>query len=667
MTRPQRWNRVSQALLRWVDPVRGEELRTHIDDATSQGEPLRAADTVSVLGMVARTQVRRAMGQLPLVLAGLPVALLCIAAYAWTYSTHFVPWDLMEEVPSTDPTAAAIRRATELALFVLVPLALLSGWRVAGAIRRGHPMLPAMFGLGLLVLISQAELFIERTAWFASEGRLRARHVDDVSPYSVGLLSISLLLPALYLTLDWVSRRNDSRSTTSKRTARATETRRPHVDSVAVAAVVAPLLVVFSSIAAVVLFLLLVWLAESFQLRHKLAATIALAAPVGAALLVGLDNIDDPGIGFFGSLAFFVVVLACIGGPSFARSRRGDKPTRFGAMTRPQRWNRVSQWLLRWVDPVRGDELRTHIDDATSAGAPLGPADAASVLRMAARTQAKRALAQLPLVIAGTPVMLLCILAYVMIYESHFRPWDPSTNGSVAMFRRVVDLVWVVLVPVALLSGWRVAKSIRQGNYVLPAAYLVGLFVLMSQADIFIERTAWFGDHGLDASQIDEVSPYSIGLLAVALALPLVYLTLDAIARKRRSKSPTVARPTLAVRMSDRSWDFVGVAALAAPVAFLWSMSGLLEPGLLLYLLLTWLAPSFGLKHKIAATLSVVVPVATVVTAALLAGPDGIDDPNVVVLVVFLGIFVIVWVWLATVVFRRAKVAASPGMASLVR
>ncbi|MEE9417108.1 MAG: hypothetical protein V3V01_17645, partial [Acidimicrobiales bacterium] len=134
------------------------------------------------------------------------------------------------------------------------------------------------------------------------------------------------------------------------------------------------------------------------------------------------------------------------------------------------RWNRLSESLLRWVEVDRAEEIKTHIGDATQAGAPLEPIDAASVARLAAATITKR---QLPLFVAGLPIAMLCILAYGSIYESHFMPWDlmeetPSTNPAAATARMAINNAWLVVLPVGLVSGWRAALCVRQGRPLLP-------------------------------------------------------------------------------------------------------------------------------------------------------------------------------------------------------
>jgi len=316
--------------------------------------------------------------------------------------------------------------------------------------------------------------------------------------------------------------------------------------------------------------------------------------------------------------------------------------------------------MLGWVDRARSEELQSHIDDATSAGAPLGPADAASVLGMALRSQAKRALAQLPLVLAGLPVFVLCFMAYGSIYELHFPQWgfmeETASAGSVATLRQVVGLGWLVLLPLGLFSGWRVARSIGQGRWVLPGLYVLGLLVLISQASLFIERTAWFRDGQIQPRRVDEVSPYSVGLLAISFILPVGYIAFDSLVRRHSFGSATSQRSTQhttsPIQPEGPRRDYVGVAAILSPL-LMWSGS----PAAVVFLLLTWVAPSFKLKHRIAATLAVVAPLATAAVIVWLLG-SSIDDPGLGFFgcVVF---FVGVWAWLATVVLGSGALPTS--------
>ncbi|MEE9414203.1 MAG: hypothetical protein V3V01_02890, partial [Acidimicrobiales bacterium] len=145
--------------------------------------------------------------------------------------------------------------------------------------------------------------------WFG-DGSLQPRHVDAVSPYSLALLGLTLLIPVAFLALEQRSRRRLSPSVARLTTvAPATSTGNP--DHLALAAIGAPVLIVVMPLAALTLFLFLVWLAPSFQLRHKIWATIAATSPlVTAAVLAGSEGVDDPGMAFVGFAGFFIAIWA---------------------------------------------------------------------------------------------------------------------------------------------------------------------------------------------------------------------------------------------------------------------------------------------------------------------------------------------------------------------
>ena len=297
-----------------------------------------------------------------------------------------------------------------------------------------------------------------------------------------------------------------------------------------------------------------------------------------------------------------------------------------------------------------------HIDDAAEAGEPFGPGDVASVFVLAARHQFDRGFRQVPLVLAGLPILLLCLMAYGLVYESHFAPWDlmeetPSTDPTARWIRSATGLAWIALLPLGAFSGWRVARSVRQGRLVLPAIYVVGLVALISQADLFIERTSWFANGSLSASQVDDVSPYSVSLIALALLMPLAYLLFDSVARSHQTRkgSDAAADSSESANAAERGYDLIGIGAIIAPVM----MVTIPMIPLVLFLLLTWMAPSFQLRHKVAAVAVLAAPIAT----ALIVG--GVDDPGPA-LFGFLGAFLVVWGWIATVALRSPAITTPP-------
>jgi len=318
--------------------------------------------------------------------------------------------------------------------------------------------------------------------------------------------------------------------------------------------------------------------------------------------------------------------------------------------TPPDRWRVMTERLLRWVDPDRGDELRMHIEDAAAADEPLGPGDTASILGLAARTQIRRTLEQVPALIAGLPIVALCLVAYGSIYESHFAPWDlmeeiPSTDLTAASLRRAVELGWIAFLPAAALSGWRTVTSVAQRRFVLPAIYVTALIVLITQADIFIEHTAWFADGDLDAGDVDQVSSYSLGLISVAFLMPVIYLLADVLTRAWHGRRSTDHQPAAPPMTRDR-FDPIAVGALLAPCLF--ALSPMMA--FVLFVVLVWVTPSFRLLHKMVAT-AVLVPLVATALAV-----DRTDDLSPALLGALLA-FVVVWAWLATVAFRAHRPA----------
>lgn len=305
MTRPAdsalRWNRLSERVLGMIEPDRAEEMRSFIADATNAGHPLTMLDAASVLSMAARFQARRVMGDLPLIVAAVPVMLLLFLTYATVYSTHFLPWDVMEEVPSTSGSMSVLRWVANHLALALLPLGLWAGWRAVRAVRSARPLLPGLYLAGVLLMMVQSNLFEERHEW--SFRPLRASDVDSVSPYAVGWLVAVVSLPVAFLALDALSRRRLDYSIAAREPV--------SIDMIGVVAIAAPLFITMMPPAALVLFLSCMWIAPSFLLRHKLAGTVGVGAPVLAALfLVEPEGIDDPGIG---SLLFALVFLGVWG------------------------------------------------------------------------------------------------------------------------------------------------------------------------------------------------------------------------------------------------------------------------------------------------------------------------------------------------------------------
>lgn len=353
-------------------------------------------------------------------------------------------------------------------------------------------------------------------------------------------------------------------------------------------------------------------------------------------------------------------------------------------------WHGVARRLCRGFDERRRAEMLGHLHDADAAGATIGASEAGSILFAVIAWQLTRLGRQVPTMLAGLPVLALCLACYGSVYESHFYPWDmmedvPSTTTWVAALRRAVDLAWIVILPLGLYSGWRVAVRLKQGSLGLPGLYVASLFYLITQADLFIERTTWFAEP-LQTRHVNEVSGYSIGLIVAVLALPIAFSVIDLLtsrgavrSRSEPSIAPVEPGPASAVGpveprrvgpaagrseqhpsptsedqpSSDRSGPGVGtengqtIALVAVVSPGLMFITGLLW--VVPFLLCTWLTPVFGRGQKIGASLlAVAVPVAGL-AQVLVAGADDIRTD---LLFVVIAAQLVMWTWMTVTALR---------------
>ena len=282
-----------------------------------------------------------------------------------------------------------------------------------------------------------------------------------------------------------------------------------------------------------------------------------------------------------------------------------------------------------------------HLSDGADAGSPPSALDAASVVVLVGRSWLRWAVGQIPLAMAGLPVLALCLAAYASIYENQFEPWDmmaevPSRPDPVAALRRAVDLGWLILVPIGLVSGWRVARRLRRGSFLGPGLYLGALLTLVTQADLFVERNRWFG-HDLRASDVDSVTPQAVVLMGLAFAVPLAFVAIDTAAEARRGlRSPT---PAVLGGRAGHGVDGLAVAAVASPLLVL--LGAHLWPAL--FLLLTWLAPTFSRPVRIAATAGLALPWLGLGLAVV---TGAVDDPPVLLVVPWAATLVGLWAWM---------------------
>ncbi len=167
-------------------------------------------DAISMGTLVVRRWGSTAVESLPLLLCGLPIAILPFMFIAFVYETHFRPWDLMEDTPSSDPFAHGLRWAYDNLFVIPGALCVIVGGRCIQYLRRGDFWFPSLVVCISLIGMSQSSLFIERTAW--EFRNLRPSDVDSVSGWSILMAVLSIGLPVAFLAIDiFVSRRSGRR------------------------------------------------------------------------------------------------------------------------------------------------------------------------------------------------------------------------------------------------------------------------------------------------------------------------------------------------------------------------------------------------------------------------------------------------------------------------
>lgn len=316
MSRSRLFDRIAQVLVSWgSDEARASELRGHLAESEAAGDPVNLAGLASLGTLVAR----RAARDIPWWIAGLPVAFLFLAFAAFNYETHFFAWDVVgpDEHPRTAATTAWISAVT--ALTITMVIAGLCAGRVAiQHLRSGRVIGPLALVAAILVAISQGDLFVDRTPWWR-DGSLRAEHVNEVPVYSVLLFLLVTMIPLVYLLASALVWKRFKR--TGEPTAQITSELEvvenaevdavQELDSVALAAAILPLLVVFVGFPVLFLTLIFTWGARSFTTRLKAVVTAALLVPLLVAFFWEnvIADIDDghPAV-IFGVLGMWVVV-----------------------------------------------------------------------------------------------------------------------------------------------------------------------------------------------------------------------------------------------------------------------------------------------------------------------------------------------------------------------
>lgn len=313
---------------------------------------------------------------------------------------------------------------------------------------------------------------------------------------------------------------------------------------------------------------------------------------------------------------------------------------------------RVAELLSRHTgSDARGDELRSFVADSEAAGHRVTAADVGSIGALVGRSVAERIARDLPWWLAGVPVALLIVIAPALAYETHFFAWDmierPPEEASARFWKRTVDALLVVSFVAALVAGRRCIEHLRHGRIAPPGMLLLATFMAASQVDLFVERTPWWRDGGLQESHINEVPVHSVALIAMFAVLPVLYVVIDVVMSKRHRRQGAVVAGELT------PIDGRALAALVLPfvhyiVGPMWIVP---------FLVLTWMTPVFGRRLKLVVTLVVAVPVIGLVSWEVMnqgGRNDALDDGMLIVLAMFVG-FLVVWLRMAFIALRPVK------------
>jgi len=285
------------------------------------------------------------------------------------------------------------------------------------------------------------------------------------------------------------------------------------------------------------------------------------------------------------------------------------------------RWaGRLARRLARWTgDEGRAAEIRGHLDDAEAAGHPTHLRDVASVSSLVVR----RAARDLPWWLAGLPIPVLFAGILAMTYETHFHAWDVvgtdefARTASTVAWMRAIETAALIGVVAALVAGRRVVHQLRQGELLGPTLFATAIIVAVNQIDLFVERTAWWRDGGLQAQHVNDISPHSIALFLGFALLPVAYLVAARSSDTDRRSTEPAAEPN--------SLDSVAVIATALPLTAVFF--GL--PVLLMMLICVWLSRTFSRALKLAVTAAIGLPAAAAAAWVVFVGP--IDDLHPVV------------------------------------
>lgn len=210
------------------------------------------------------------------------------------------------------------------------------------------------------------------------------------------------------------------------------------------------------------------------------------------------------------------------------------------------------------------------LDDAAAAGHRAGPGELVSVVALVGRAWIDRACAVGVEAALGLPVALVCFVPLVLVYGSHIGPWDgldevPSM-GWVRWLRLGVDWSFPIHAAICVMVGARAVRRVRSGSWPLPAATVLASLLMASQADLFVEKSAWWRMRPTNGAAIDDsaalvnaVSAWSLAVLAVAYLVPLGVVAVDGILHLTHARVP----PAPAVRSLTRPDLGLAGAALA--------------------------------------------------------------------------------------------------------
>lgn len=211
-------------------------------------------------------------------------------------------------------------------------------------------------------------------------------------------------------------------------------------------------------------------------------------------------------------------------------------------------WLTTSKHLVRLL-PTRdrdrfGTELIGTLEDTQAArSGNIGATDAMSIGWLVTRRWMLLGTESLPLVLAGIPIGAFAFVAILGVVDSHFVPWDvfndiQSTTPVAVAVRAIVDRIVPIALVLCLLAGARAVQYLRRGSYHLPAALIAASFLAATQHQIFLERTEWAFTNNLAPASVNQVSPYSVLLLAISLSIPAGFLTIDFFTSTRSNRKP---------------------------------------------------------------------------------------------------------------------------------